>query len=157
MAKKTETRRMSKKEQEDFDKLYEYVRTNILGYNPEEQSLSKNMVLRLKGMRYNKFMENRNTKDTANYSFELILNTFKYCYLDIQRALRTVNFKDENHKFNYIMKIVEDNLNEVYVRTKNAEKAEEKTKSVDMSVTTYEGAEYQSSRKTVSDRLKDLW
>lgn len=157
MAKKPAARRMSKKEQEEFDKLYEYVLVNILGYKLGEQSLSTNMVLRLKGMRYNKFMENRHIKDTADYSFELILNTFKYCSLDIQKALRTVNFKDENHKFNYVMRIVEDNLNEVYMRTKNAQKAEEKTKSVDMSAITYEGAEYQSNRKKVSDRLKDLW
>ena len=156
MANKPAARRMSKKEQEEFDKLYEYVRTNILGYDTN-QSLSKNIVLRLKGMRYNKFMENRSIKDTADYSFELILNTFKYCYLDIQKALRTVNFVDEGHKFNYIMRIVEDKLNEVYMRTKNAEKAEEKTKSVDMSVMEHQGAEYQSSRKNVSNRLKDLW
>ena len=156
MAKKTTTRRMSKKEQAEFDELYEYVRVNILGYD-KSQSLSNNMVLRLRGLRYNKFMDNKNIKDTADYSFETILNTFKYCYLDIQRALRTVNFKDENHKFNYVLKIVEDNLNEVYVRTKNAQKAEEKTKGVDMSVTTYEGAEYQSNHKKISNRLKDLW
>lgn len=156
MAKKTAVHRMSKKEQEDFDKLYEYVRANIFGYD-ENQSLPRSQVLRLKGMQHNKFMANNSIEDTANYSFELILNTFKYCSLDIQRALRTINFKDEGHKFNYIMKIVEDNLNEVYIRTKNAEKAEEKTKSVDMSMITHEGAEYQSNRKKVSDRLKDLW
>lgn len=156
MAKQTDVRKMSKQEKEDFDKLYEYVRTNVMGYD-SNITLSKNMVLRLKGMRYNKFMENRNIKDNADYSFDIILNTFKYCCLDIQRALRTVDFTSENHKFNYIMRIVEDNLNDIYIRTKNAEKAEEKTRSIDMDVMTYEGAEYKSDRKKVSDRLKDLW
>lgn len=156
MAKKTDVRKMSKQEKEDFDKLYEYVRTNVMGYD-KSITLTPNMVLRLKGMRYGKVMENRSVEDKADYSFEIILNTFKYCYLDIQKALRTKDFKNENSKLNYIARIVEDNLNDVYLRTKNAQKAEEKTKNVDMNVMTYEGAEYQSNRKKVSDRLKDLW
>lgn len=156
MAVKTTKRRMSKKDQEDWDALYQYVHTDVMGYD-ENQMLSKNMVLRLKGMQNGKFIANNNIKDMSDYSFETILNTFKYCYLDIQKAIRTVDFKDESHKFNYIMRIVEDNLNEVYMRAKNMVKAEEKSKSIDMEICNNSGAEYQTNRKKVSKRLKGLW
>lgn len=147
---------MSQQEIEDWENLYEYVRHNVLGYD-ENQSLSKTMVLRLKGLSNNKFMANNNIDDTANYSYKVILNTFKFCMLDIQRGLRTVTFKDEDHKFNYILKIVESNLNTVYMRMKNAAKANEKTEKIDMAAQFYNGAEYKQTEKRVSDRLNDLW
>ena len=147
---------MSQQEIEDWESLYEYVRHNVLGYD-ENQSLSKTMVLRLKGLSNNKFMANNNIDDTANYSYKVILNTFKFCMLDIQRGLRTVTFKDEDHKFNYILKIVESNLNTVYMRMKNAARANEKTEKVDMAAQFYNGAEYKQTEKRVSDRLNDLW
>ena len=95
-----------------------------MGYD-ENQSLSRTMVLRLKGLLSNKFIANNNIEDTANYSYETVLNTLKFCMPDIQRGLRSNSFTDENHKFNYAIKIVESNLNTVYVRMKNAEKARE--------------------------------
>ena len=147
---------MSQQEIEDWESLYEYVRHNVLGYD-ENQSLSKTMVLRLKGLSNNKFIANNNIDDTANYSYKVILNTFKFCMLDIQRGLRTVTFKDEDHKFNYILKIVESNLNTVYMRMKNAARANEKTEKVDMAAQFYNGAEYKQTEKRVSDRLNDLW
>ena len=54
---KANSKRMSTKDKADWDKLYEYVRHNVMGYD-ENQSLSKNMVLRLKGLLTNKFMAN---------------------------------------------------------------------------------------------------
>ena len=95
---------MSAKEKKDWEALYFYVK-NLLGYD-ENQALSSTMVLRLKGLLTNKFIENGNIASTANYSYETILNTFKYCSVDIQKALRTNNFKDEMHRFNFVLKIV---------------------------------------------------
>ena len=109
MAKK----KMTEKEKQDWESLYMYVK-NLLGYDGN-QSLSNTMVLRLKGLLTNKFIENGNIEASANYSYETILNAFKYSSLDIQKALRTNNFKDEMHKFNYLLKIVEKNINTVYV------------------------------------------
>ena len=116
---------MTEKEKQDWESLYMYVKSNIMGYD-ENQALSSAMVLRLKGLLTNKFMENGNIKDGANYSYEVILNTFKFCSPDIQKALRTNNFKDEMHRFNFVLKIVERNINTVYMRMKNAEKAKRK-------------------------------
>ena len=147
---------MNKQEREAWDELYNYVRYNVLGYD-ENQSLSRNMVLRLKGLQNNKFMANNNIEDTANYSFEVILNTFKFCQPDIQRGLRSNSFIDEHHKWNYILKIVENNLNNVYVKMKNAQIAKEKTENVKSEVLSYNCAEYQKKTKKTPERLKHLW
>ena len=74
MAKK----KMTEKEKKDWEALYMYVKI-LLGYD-ENQALSSTMVLRLKGLLTNKFIENNNIESTANYSYEVILNTFKFCF-----------------------------------------------------------------------------
>ena len=155
MQKETK-KRMSMQDKEDWSALYEYVKANIMGYD-NNQSLSKSMVLRLKGLLNNKFMANNQVQDTANYSYLTVLNTFKFCTPDIQKYLRSKTFQDENHKFNYILKIVESNLNNVYMRMKNVKKAKEKTETMEMNVATHSGAEYQVKTKETSGKIKDLW
>ena len=151
MAKK----KMTEKEKQDWDNLYQYVKKNIMGYD-ENQALSNAMVLRLKGLLTNKFMENNNIESTANYSYETILNTFKFCSPTIQNVLRTNTFKDEMHKFNYVLKIVEKNINDVYVRMRNVQKAKEEAKNVSVEVPVHVGAEYKPKEKK-KDKFSDLW
>lgn len=151
MAKK----KMTEKDIQDWDNLYQYVRFNIMGYD-ENQALSTQMVLRLKGLLVNKFIENNSIKDTANYSYETILNTFKFCSPTIHNALRTNSFKDEMHKFNFILKIVERNINDIYIRMKNIEKAKEEAKNTSVEIITYVGAEYKPKEKK-KDKFSDLW
>lgn len=148
-------KKMTEKEKQDWESLYMYVKSNIMGYD-ENQSLSSKMVLRLKGLLTNKFIENGNIASTANYSYEIILNTFKFCYPDISRALRTNNFKDEMHKFLYITKIVENNINNVYVRMKNAQKAKEEAKNTTVEAPSHTGAEFKP-RENKKDKFTDLW
>lgn len=146
---------MTEEEKLAWDELYTYVRKNIMGYD-DNQALSSAMVLRLKGLSTNKFMENNNIQSTANYSYDTILNTFKYSSIDIQRALRVNSFKDESHKFNYILKIVEKNINTVYVRMKNAEKAREEAKNTTIEAPAHTGAEFKPKEKK-KDKFTDLW
>ena len=153
---RTPKKRLLQEDKKYWDEVYEYVRTNIMGYD-ENQSLSRSVVLRLKGLTSNKFIENNNTPDTANYSYQVVLNTFKFCYTDIQKALRNNSFRDENHKVNYILKIVESNLNTVYIRMKNVEKSKQKTETISMETATHSGAEYQTKTEKVSEKLNDLW
>lgn len=150
MAKK----KMSEKDKQDWENLYFYVKS-LLGYD-ENQALSSTMVLRLKGLLTNKFIENNNIQDGANYSYEVILNTFKFCKLDIDKALRTNNFADEQHKFNYILKIVEKNINTVYIKMKNIEKSQEKIEEIDTTIANYSGVKYEP-RKNKEDKFLDLW
>ena len=151
MAKK----KMTEKEKQDWESLYNYVKINIMGYD-ENQALSSTMVLRLKGLLTNKFIENNNIQSTANYSYETILNTFKFCSPDIQRALRVNNWANEMHKFNYILKIVEKSINTVYMRMKNAEKAKEEAKNTTVEAPTHTGAEFKPREKK-KDKFTDLW
>lgn len=147
-------KKMTEKDKQDWENLYYHVK-KIMGYD-ENQALSSTMVLRLKGLLTNKFIENNNIESTANYSYETILNTFKYSSLDIQKALRTNNFKDESHKFNYILKIVEKNINTVYVKMKNVEKAREEAKNTALEAPTHTGAEFKPREKK-KDKFTDLW
>ena len=145
---------MTEKEKKDWEALYMYVK-NLLGYD-ENQALSSTMVLRLKGLLTNKFIENKNIEDGANYSYETILNTFKFCSPDIYRALRTNNFKNEQHKFLYITKIVENNINDVYMRMRNVEKAKEEAKNTTVEIPTHIGAEFKPKEKK-KDKFSNLW
>ena len=152
MAKK----KMSEKELRDWENLYYYVK-NLLGYD-ENQALSNTMVLRLKGLLTNKFIENNAIESTANYSYEVILNTFKFCSPEISKALRTNNFKDEMHRFNYVLKIVEKSINTVYMKMKNVEKAKEEAEKATIDTANHIGADYQRKTKDVNNKLlNDLW
>ena len=150
---------MSPKEKADWDALYQYVRKSVLKYD-ENMALPKFMTLRLKGMTQGKFIVNDKTEEMANYSYELVLITFKFCNIEIQKALREVRFKDEQHKFNYIMRIVDANINDVYMRLK---KKEEVKKEVEESAnnpvdkyTHHVGVEYKPKEK-VNDRFNKYW
>ena len=152
MAKK----KMTEEEKRDWENLYFYVK-NLLGYD-ENQALSTSMVLRLKGLLTNKFMENNNIESTANYSYKTILNTFKFCSQSIQKALKTNNFTDESHRFNYILKIVEKNINTVYMKMKNVQKAKEEAENMVLDTADHIGAEYQRKTKETNNKLlNDLW
>lgn len=142
-------------EDQDWNELYEYVRTNIMKYD-KNQSLPSYIVVRLQGLLKGKYMASNKTMNKANYSYRTVLNTFKYCSPDIYRALRNNNFRDEQHKVNYIFKIVENNINNVYIREKNAEKAKEEAKNIN--IDTYnipEGVKYKPKKK--KNKFADLW
>ena len=158
---KRKRKKMSKEEKIEWDNLYNYVRKNIMGYD-ENQSLSNEMVLRLKGLLNNKFMANNNVANTANYSYTVVLNTFKYCMPDIQNGLRTISFRDERHKMNYIMKIVESNLNTVYVKMKNAEKNKRDISTINIpNIPVATNSNISKPKKEVKEKPKnkysDLW
>lgn len=146
---------MSQQDKADWEELYAYVRHNVLGYD-ENQSLSRTMVLRLKGLLSNKFIANNNIDDTANYSYKVVLNTFKFCMPDIQRGFKNNLFKDEGHRFNYVLKIVENNLNTVYLRMKNADKVKKEIENKKVDIPVYNSAEYKPKEKA-KDRFADLW
>lgn len=156
MAKKTKEK-MTKEEKEDWKALYEYVHTNVLGYD-KNQSLSRSQVLRLKGLKNNKFMANNNVEDTANYSFKVILYAFQSCKPAIQNAIDRVNFKDEMHKFNYILKIVEPQLNDVYTRMKKRDEAKVEVEREVANYVDVKAAEFKPKpKKKMNDRFADLW
>lgn len=147
--------KMTFEDNQDWDELYEYVRTNILGYD-KSTPLSPSVVSRLLGILHGKYKVNNKSVDNAKYTYKVALNTFKMCSVDIQRALRTNNFKDEEHKFNYIAKIIENNINDIYVRMKNVERAKEEAKNTMVETFTHTAAKHKSRTKK-NDKFSELW
>ena len=62
---------MTEEEKNAWDILYHYVK-DLLGYD-ENQALSTAMVLRLKGLMTNKFIENNNIKNYVNDSLFIFI------------------------------------------------------------------------------------
>ena len=148
---------MTEAEKMAWENLYNYVKLNIMGYD-DSQALSSTMVLRLKGLLTNKFIENNKIASTANYSYETILNTFKFCYPDIQKALKTNSWTNEMHRFNYILKVVESNINNVYLRMQKMQKTKEDAQNTTIDTVNHIGAEYQRKTKEVNNKLlNNLW
>lgn len=148
---------MTREEKEKWDELYMYVRSNVMGYD-ENVCLSSNMVLRLKGMLNGKFMANNLIGDKAHYSYDVVLMAFKYSMPEIRRAMDRVSFVDENHRFNYIMRIVDSNLSTVYLRMKNAEKIKKEVEKETTTVDEHKAVEYKPIKKTVKkDKFANLW
>lgn len=147
---------MTEEENRLFDEIYDYFRYKILEYD-EGQSLPSSVVLRLKGMLEGKYMMNYDIESRANYSYEVLLNALKYSLVDIHNGFRKNTFADDKHRVNYALKVVEENLNTVYMKMKNIEQAREKLDKVDTTIIMHEGAEYQVEKKKISNRLNDLW
>lgn len=152
-------KRMTVKEREDWDTLYMYVKCNVLGYDAS-MKIPNYLALRLKGLAEGKFMVNDLSKEMANYSYELILNTFKICNPEIQRGLRNIEFNDESHKINYIMSVIDSNINDVYMRAKKVKETKEDVlRQVEMEADTaheIERPKYKREKKK-KDRFAEFW
>lgn len=148
---------MTSDEIKQWDELYTYVKNEILSYD-EAQSIPPSLVLRLKGLTTGKFIENRNIEDRAAYSYEVVLLTFMAYKPAIINAIRTKNFKSETAKFNYICKIVENNLNDIYIRLNRANESKEKTKNINTDNIFHDGAKYKKQTKSTTNKaLEGLW
>ena len=143
---------------QDWIALYEYVHDKVMNYD-ETIKLSKQMVLRLKGMTTGQFMANKKQKINAQYDYKTILITFKMCLPQILQSfeLNKTAFKNEMHRFNYAMTIIDNNINDVVIRLGKAKKAEEKTENIKLDNQIHESAEYKTKSKEINDNLKELW
>ena len=140
----------------EWAELYDYVKYEIFGYE-KNMSLSKYCVLRLKGLKNGKFMANNNSKGDGNYTFKEILIVFKLMKGKLKSYLSNdLNFKDEKHKINGVMFIVENELNEVVLKLRKAEKQTEKIETIDI---VESDSEYvrRENNTNVSNKLKNLW
>ena len=154
---------MTEQEKQDWDKLYQYVKTEVLNYT-DDMALPKHIVLRLRGLSNGQYIANNKCKKNAKYPYSTILLTFKFCKSNIIKALEQKQFKNEQNKFNYIMVIIENNINDVAMRLKNKEKADKKLDKLEM--TDYEIKVNKEEQKLKSKNenndsfvslTKDLW
>lgn len=148
--------KMSQQEKSEWHELYEYVRSEIMLYD-KAQSLSKNMILRLKGLANGKLYANNKIADNAQYSYGVILITFKYCYKKIMTAISVKSFDTEIKKFNYICAIVENNINDVYIKLKRNIKSESKVNDINVDSLNHQSASYKRKTVDVAANLESLW
>lgn len=121
----------NKNEKAQWEQLCEYVKTNIMGYD-ENQKLSKYMILRLRGLHDGKFMANKAVESLAHYSYDIILLTFKYVKPRIDYKLKENNFADDQHRFNFVMKVVGENINLVYNKVKKLKEEQKKVEKIEV-------------------------
>lgn len=148
--------KMTEEEIEDFDELYHYIRKEIMGYD-DEQTLSRYFVLRLKGLAEGKFISNKKEKSYGSYSYKTILYTFKIGKAKIFKAFASVPIKDEGHKINLIMMIIEREINDVVDRVRKVNESNRKMKVKKLPQQNNEQAEYKAKTKRRNKELDDLW
>lgn len=121
------------------------------------QNLSRYFVLRLKGLRIGKYMPtNDNTHITKRgYSFEVIYRTMQLCTPAVRKAVVEKSFSDDNHRTNYIMRIVESKINLVNSRIKESAKAEQRLKE-DTQDQVERRAEYKRKSNKNNSKLSKL-
>lgn len=151
---------MTEKEKKDYDAFYKSVR-QLMGYS-EKQPLTNTQALRLKGLNSGRYIENSNIKSYGEIGYDILLLTLKMYYGQITTGLSKNTFKDSNHKFNYICKIIESHVNDVYIAVqnkKNAEKINERTVSEYLTETnSARGTEkYKEIHKEKTTTNEDLW
>src|SRR5690606_34499201 len=112
-----------------WDELYQYVKNEVFNYE-KNMSLSRHLTGRLQGMRNGQYGFRRNKKVTLSdegYPYEVILMTFKYKKVDILNAIfDSSKFTDEKHKEDYVMAIISNSINDVYLKMKQREQVEQK-------------------------------
>lgn len=124
--------------------------------------LDRHTVSRIKGMRIGRYMpKGQNTLGLkGGYGFDVIYTATILASDGIKRALKTVDFKDEKHRGDYIMKIIEDKLpiaqKAVNRRTEEAKKL---SNIIEDDPIYYEDIEYKKQEdpdKKIRDLLDEL-
>lgn len=155
MANKTKEKEKEKKRTLQ-DETYYYIRDNIMSYNSDIK-LPKHAAMRLKGLHNGQFYYNKKTKPMANYPWEVILATAKICQPKIMYAISRKTFKSEIQKFNYVLAIIENNINDVYLRMKQVKKEQEAIAKIRDDITIDNSSRYKKKTKKEAKNLSDLW
>lgn len=138
-----------------FRKLCDYVKKEIMGYD-ENQQLNKFMIMRLRGLKDGKYIANKTTAPMAHYPYNVILATFMYIKKHgLDDIVRTKKFNSEQHKFNYIMVIVSNNINTVYNKMKKIK--EEQNRADNIEVVELPNYNNQYDKKSINKNLEKFW
>lgn len=160
-----ENAKKSKEEKGKFDEVYEYIK-GLMGYSKTQQ-LTPHMRNKIMSIRKGDFVKRDDKMYNSNgYSYEVILTTFKATSIKIKQAIYGKVFEDDNHKFNYIMAIMMNSINDIQKRIDNKKKVDElaskqstevKT-SIQSSLDKYkEGKTKDKKENKVADDLADLF
>lgn len=99
-----------------FNEVYEYIK-ELLNYS-EIQKLPNSLVTRIQDLRNGTIMQRgvgRVVKSKDGYTYQTILNTLLTLSEKIRWAFDNKEFTNENNKINYMMAIVDSNINDLVV------------------------------------------
>lgn len=99
-----------------WDELYKFVKFEIMRYR-EEQNLPRYLVQRLKDLRDGVVFQmnvGRIQKVKEGYPFEVIIDTFKGEKDTILYWFNNKSFQNERQQINYMMAIIESNINNYF-------------------------------------------
>lgn len=151
-------RKKDEPKNKEWNDLCDYIVKEILRYD-ENMKFPKYLALKLQGLKKGQHIANNNIGTSACYDDYTLLCTFKLCKNRIVDYLRKNETKinGENHKINLIMKIVEPEINDVYIRIQQNKKKEQNIEKQSFDNQAHDGANYKKKSKDTNDRLKDLW
>lgn len=146
-----------KKDNTEWNELCEYVKKEILRYD-DNMKFPTYLALKLQGLKKGQNIANNNAKINACYDDYTILCTFKLCKKKITDYIDTheSNIKDERHRINLIMKIIEPEINDVYLRIKHKKQSEEKFTSNTYDNQFETSAEYKPKTSKTNSKLENL-
>ena len=99
-----------------FKELYEYIK-ELLNYS-ENQKLPNSLVTRIQDLRNGTIIQRgvgRIVKSKNGYTYQTILNTFLTLSEKIRWAFNNKDFANETSKINYMMAIIDSNINDLVV------------------------------------------
>ncbi|MED3792484.1 hypothetical protein P4571_08505 [Niallia alba] len=120
------------RERRELDQLYDYIKQEVMRY-PKEAKLSKYYVNRLQGIRSGEYAVSRNQKVSLSengYPYNVILLTFKIKKMDIINAISNKKFNKETLMIDYIIAIIQNNINDVYFRLLEKEKSDKRVEEI---------------------------
>ncbi len=113
---------LDKLEKQKFNELDIYIASEILGYEV--------------GQIVPPFLKKRVKKLAQNYDYEVIKLCFEYMKKDLNYYLSNKEFEDDQHKVNYIMIVIENNINDTYKiwKRKKELQAKHDTHNIDINI-----------------------
>lgn len=117
------------KETKEWNNLYKFVRTDILGYK-SNMSLSKHQIFSLKNLREGKIIKKGDIQKYNGYSFKEIHLAFEYKKNDILKYIQNKKFQNENKKFDYIIAIIRNSINDILIAKEEKKKNEDQMKKI---------------------------
>ena len=126
----------------EWIELCEYVKKEILQYD-DNMKFPTYLALKLQGLKKGQHIANNNIESGSCYDAYMEKNETK--------------IKDERHRINLIIKIVEPEINDVYIRLKQAQKREEKIVDTSFDNQFNNGAKYTKKTHNINERMKKLF
>lgn len=142
----------------EWIELCEYVKKEILQYD-DNMKFPTYFALRLQGLKKGQYIANKFQETHACYDDHTLLCAFKISKNRIVDYLKKNETKitGENHKINLILKMVEPEINDVYLRLQQAKRQEKRIESESFDNQYGNGADYAVKTRSVSDKMKKLF